>query len=286
MNPVRNAVRTGARRGWFEFKQSLRSPQDQGFYVFMALAILGYLFMNRNNTVDFDQASFSYITLALPGILAGLIAFGLVMGPGYALAMEREDGTLLRAKAVPYGIVGHISGHVVSNTLGLVPTFGIILVPAAFIFDNVMPQGGSGWLTVLGVTILGILAMLPLGLALGASVPSVQKMGTWGMLPFVGLIAISGIFVPMQSLWAWVQVVAQFFPVYWLALGMRSAFLPEAFAAYEIGGSWRTGMTVAVLLAWAIVGLVVAPRLLRRMARRQSGSAVEAAKEQALQWVR
>lgn len=286
MNPVKNAIRTGTGRGWSEFIQSLRSPQDQGFYLFMAVAILGFLFFNRNNTVDFDDASFSYITLALPGILGGLLGFGMMLGPGYALAMEREDGTLLRAKAVPYGLIGHVSGHVVSNTLGVIPSFLVILVPAMFLFDGVVPQGASGWLTVLWVTALGILATLPIGLSLGASVPSVQKMGTWGMLPFMGLIGISGVFVPMQSLWGWVQVVAQIFPVYWLGLGMRSAFLPADFAQFEIGGSWRTGLTVMVLVAWAVVGLAVTPKLLRRMARRQSGSTVEAAKEQALQWVR
>jgi ABC-2 type transport system permease protein len=67
---------------------------------------------------------------------------------------------------------------------------------------------------------------------------------------------------------------------------MRSAFLPEAAAALEIGGSWRTGLTVLVLSLWAIAGLAIAPMVLRRMARRQSGSQVEAAREQAMQWVR
>jgi ABC-2 type transport system permease protein len=67
---------------------------------------------------------------------------------------------------------------------------------------------------------------------------------------------------------------------------MRSAFLPEAAAALEIGGSWRTLETVLVLGAWAVVGLAVAPAVLRRMARRQSGSQVAAARDEAAQWVR
>ena len=50
--------------------------------------------------------------------------------------------------------------------------------------------------------------------------------------------------------------------------------------------SWRTLETVAVLGAWAVAGVVIAPVVLRRMARRQSGSQVEAAREQAMQWVR
>lgn len=286
MSPLNNAIRTGIGRGWLEFKQSLRSPQDQGFYLFMALAVLGLLLLNRNNTFEFGEVVIPFATLVLPGIMGGLIAFGSIMGPGYALAMEREDGTLLRAKAVPYGVVGHMSGHLVSNSLGVIPSFLVILVPSMLLFDGIVPSGASGWVRVTWVILLGLLATLPIGLALGASVPSVQKMGTWGMLPFIAIVSISGIFAPIQALWNWLQVVAQVFPVYWLGLGMRSAFLPADFAQFESGGTWRTGLTIAVLSAWAVVGLLVTPLLLRRMARRQSGSTVEAAKEQAMQWVR
>jgi ABC-2 type transport system permease protein len=74
--------------------------------------------------------------------------------------------------------------------------------------------------------------------------------------------------------------------MYWIGLGMRSAFLPEAAAALEIGGSWRTTETILVLTAWAVVGLALTPRIVRRMARRQSGSQVEAARQEAVQWVR
>ena len=42
----------------------------------------------------------------------------------------------------------------------------------------------------------------------------------------------------------------------------------------EIGHSWRHLETLGVLGAWAIAGLVLAPILLRRMARRESGSSV------------
>ena len=41
MNTTLHAVRLGTRRGWTEFLLSLRSPQDQGFYVFVGLGTLG-----------------------------------------------------------------------------------------------------------------------------------------------------------------------------------------------------------------------------------------------------
>lgn len=77
----------------------------------------------------------------------------------------------------------------------------------------------------------------------------------------------------------------QLLPMYWLGLGMRSALLPADAAAAELGGSWRTLEMLGVLGAWAIIGLLLAPPVLRRVARRQSGSAVEAGRHEAMQRV-
>ena len=284
MNTTLHAVRLGVRRGWTEFLLSLRSPQDQGFYVFVGLGTLGYLWLNRDAEVE--GTSLLLPSVALPSILGALLAFGVVIGPAYALAMEREDGTLLRLKAVPHGIRAYVTGQLLLHSLGLLPMLAVIMVPSVFLFDDVTPHDASGWLTFAWVVALGMLATLPLGMILGSVVPSTQKVGTWGMLPVLVVTAISGIFFPVQALWGWVQAVAQVLPVYWIGLGLRSAFLPDAAAAVELGGSWRTGQTVLVLGAWAVVGWFVTPVVLRRMARRQSGSVVEQARQNALQWVR
>jgi len=284
MTTTRNAVRQGLRRGWTEFVLSVRSPQDQGFYLFMGVGTLAYLWFNRDTEVE--GTALMVPAVALPSFLGALLAFGVVIGPAYSLAMEREDGTLLRHKALPHGVQGYVVGQVVYHSLSLVPLLLVVLVPSFLLFDGIMSGGPAGWATFAWVLALGLLATLPLGMILGSVVPSTQKVGTWGMLPVLAVTAISGIFAPVQAMWGWLQVVAQVLPTYWIGLGMRSAFLPDAAAAAELGGSWRTGQTVLVLCAWAAFGLIVAPRVLRRMARRQSGSQVQSAREAALQWVR
>ncbi|QBI19564.1 ABC transporter permease [Egibacter rhizosphaerae] len=283
MNRTLDAIGVGLRRGWTEFLLSLRSPQDQGFYLFVAIGTLTFLWFNRDNEVG---EGLMLPTVAMPSILGGLIAFGVVIGPAYALAMEREDGTLLRLKAAPRGIVGYISGQLLFQMASVLPLLAVVLIPSAVLFDGLFHGGWTGVLTAVWVLVLGMLAMLPLGIIIGSLVPNAQKVGTWGMLPVVVLAMISGVFYPVQELWGWVQGVAQAFPMYWIALGMRSAFLPDAAAAGEIGGSWRTGLTVVVLVAWAVVSSVAATYVVRRMARRQSGSQVEAARDAAVQWVR
>jgi ABC-2 type transport system permease protein len=283
VNATRHAIGLGLRRGRTEFLLSLRSPQDQGFYLFTAVGTLVFLWFNRND--ELEGTGLMYPTYALPSILAALLAFGVVIGPAFALAMEREDGTLLRHKSLPHGMQGYVTGQLTFHSLGLVPSLLTILVPSFLLFDGLMHRGAGGWLTVAWVIVLGLLATMPLGMILGSIVPSTQKVTTWGMLPITILTAISGIFFPIQALWGWVQVVAQIFPTYWIGLGLRSAFLPDSAVTVELGDSWRTGLTVLVLAAWAVFGALVTPWVLRRMARRQSGSQVEAAREASLQWV-
>jgi ABC-2 type transport system permease protein len=282
VNAPTHAIRLGLRRGRAEFSQSIRSTQDQGYYLFTAFLVLGYLFLRRNSEVE--GTDLMVPSVALPSILGALIAFGVVIGPAYTLAMEKEDGTLLRHKAVPHGLAGYFTGQLFFQVAGLLPQLVVILVPSFLLFDGLMADA-TGWLTMVWVILLGLVATLPIGMVIGALVPSMQKVGTWGMLPVMVLGGISGIFYPVQELWGWVQVVAQAFPMYWLGLGMRSAFLPDAAAALEIGASWRTWQTVAVLGAWAVAGAVVTPKVLRRMARRSTGSQVEAARNAAVQWV-
>lgn len=284
MNRTMHAVRVGVGRGWTEFGQSIRSPQDQGFYLFVAAAVLIYLFLRRDTEVE--GTSMLLPSVAMPSILGGLLVFGIVIGPAYSLAMEREDGTLLRARAVPRGILGYVSGQLVYQSLSMLPMLLAILIPGFVLFDDLMQGGAAGWLTTVWVLLLALVAVMPIGIIVGAVVPNVQKVGTWGMMPIMALASISGIFYPVQELWGWVQVVAQIFPMYWLGLGMRSAFLPESAAALEIGGSWRTLETVGVLGAWGIVCLLITPVVVRRMTRRQSGSHIEAARQAAAQFIR
>jgi ABC-2 type transport system permease protein len=284
MNARSHALVLGMRRGWLEFLQSLRSPQDQGFYLVTAAIVLGYLLIRRNERVE--GSDLLVPTVSLPSILGAFVVFGSVVGPAYTLAMAREDGTLLRHKVVPHGMRGYFTGQLVLQLLGWIPSLLLILVPSFLLFDDVMAGGASGWLSLAWVLALGMLAAAPIGIIIGAIVPSTQKVSTWGMLPVMILGGISGIFFPLQQLWGWVQVVAQIFPMYWIGLGMRSAFLPDSAAALELGDSWRTPETVLVLAAWAIVGWILTPFVLRRMARRQSASQVDAARQAALQWIR
>lgn len=283
MSAKAQAMRIGLHRGWIEFGKELRSPGDLLFYLITAGGPLTYLYLNRTDVVPGTEMLLP--TVMLPSLLGGLVCFGGVIGMAYALSAEREDGTLLRSKAVPHGMVGYLTGQVLRVSLGAVPSLLVILLPGLVLFDGLLQGGAGGLPTVLWVVVLGLAATLPIGVIIGSLADGPRKVGTWGILPIGGLSAISGIFYPFASLPGWLQEVGQVFPMYWLGLGMRSAFLPDYAAAVEVGGSWRTLQTVGVLSAWAVVGLLIAPGVLRRMARREAGSKVAARRDQVMKRV-
>lgn len=279
--PLAHALRVGARRGVTEFGISLRNPEDLMFYLGWGGGVLLYLVLNRDAVVE--GTTITVPSLAMPGLLAAMLVFGGVLGPAFALVLEREDGTLLRAKAAPNGMAGYVSGQVVLQALGILPMLALILLPSVLLLGVDMDRGLVGWVVLAATLVLGLVATLPIGMIIGSVARKPGQVSTWGMLPVLAMGAVSGVFVPLTQLAAWMQVVGQVFPMYWLGHVMRWAFLPEGASALEPGGEWRILEAVGVLGLWTAVGLVLAPRVLRRMARRESGSAVEARRQERMQ---
>lgn len=282
-SPTLHAARLGLDRGLIEFRQTLRNPQDLGFNIVITVVFLVVLGFQRGSTVEGTDISLAMATL--PSIVGLMVAFGGTMGAALGLAVEREDGTLLRAKAIPNGMIGYVVAGVLSVALYTTLGLAMILIPGLFLLDELAAAGVSGWATLAWVLTLGLLATLPWGVIIGSLVKSPGTGFNLTMLPISALTAISGIFYPISAMPDWVQGVAQVFPIYWLGLGMRSALLPDAAVAAEIGESWRHAEMIGVLSVWAVVGLVIAPSVLRRMARRESGASVEARRQKALQRV-
>jgi ABC-2 type transport system permease protein len=279
MNASWATVRTGVRRGWIELRQVFTTPQDLAVTLVSTALFLGIMLYMRTSRVP--GTGFSLGTTMLASVLGMNIGVNGLSSLAGVLAVEREDGTLLRAKAIPNGMTGYLIGKIVTTSgLILVGVSGT-LITGLFLFRGLAVGHVGAWLTLIWVLVLGLTATLPIGAVIGSLFPSAR---TASLMFFVvgGLTAISGIFYPITHLPHWMQWVGQAFPLYWLGLGMRSALLPASLASVEIGHSWRHLATFGVLGGWVVVGLVAAPIVLRRMARRESGSSVAARREKAL----
>lgn len=280
MNPRAVAVRAGLVRAGVEFRSTMTNVGELLGWLWLPIVALVVMFVLRDTTVP--GTTFSLGAQSVPGILGINVVFTGLLGLAAALTMDREDGTLLRAKATPNGMVGYLVGASLGKAVLVVATLLLMLVPAAFVFDGLQLWRPGAWFTLAWVLALGLAATLPVGAVLGAAIASTRSLGVVTLL-FMLLASVSGVFYPITALPDWLQGVGQVFPLYWLGLGLRSAVLPDALAAAEIGGSWRSLTTVAVLGGWTVLGCALAPGLLRRAAARESGSAVEARRAQVAQ---
>ncbi|MFD6172937.1 ABC transporter permease [Streptomyces coeruleorubidus] len=282
MSPVWYAAGLGVRRGWTELRQTFTTGQDVFGYALWTVLVMVPLFLAGDDPLK--GAGISAGAFMLPSLLGMTLAFTGMTTTAQLLATEREDGTLLRAKAVPHGMVGHLVGKIVMVSGTALVSMALPFAVGVFLVDGVARQGGGALLTLVWVIPLGLLATLPIGAVIGSLVSSPRTVGLL-MLPVMGLVVISGIYFPLSELPQWLQTVAQIFPVYWLGLGLRAALLPSEAVAAEIGASWQHLETAGVLGAWAVAGLLLAPSVLRRMARRESGAAMAERRQKAMQRV-
>jgi ABC-2 type transport system permease protein len=264
------AVLAGVSRGWIETRQTFTQALTlishwfaPGVYVVMVLVL-------RRFPVPSMHISASVLTL--PIFLCMLIITGGLCGPAGGITTDREEGTLLRAKATPNGMLGYLVGKIVMCTLTTLFGCVVLLVPAIITGDLILDARACLVLTL--VFILGMVSTVPIGVALGSIMRSAQP-----LLVFFGSMLLICVTILFPLLPTWLKVSVQAFPAYWVWLGARSVMLPAEMVAGEIGNSWRVFEMFAVPGVWAAIGLLLAPSLLRRMARRQSGSALARVRE-------
>ncbi|WP_431888856.1 ABC transporter permease [Nocardiopsis alba] len=281
MNPTLNAVRAGLSRGRIEYGLSFRNGQELFGYLYMPALFLGLALI-------FQTMGLGEGEVQMPGafVLSGGLAFSLtILGIAtvlQTLASEREDGTLLRAKAVPRGLLGYTvakSTHIaaVAVTMAL-----LTVVPGLLFVDDFGFERWTDVLVLIWVCVLGVLALAPIGAIIGALVGNARMGASLAMLPTVVVLMFSGLVMPLPLMPDWMLDIGRLLPVYWLGLGLRAALLPDSYAAFELAGSWDLPLVAGVLAGWAVVGLLLAQWVLRRMVRKQSGSRVQEAREKAM----
>ncbi|KUL42625.1 multidrug ABC transporter permease [Streptomyces sp. NRRL F-4489] len=265
--------RAGIRRGVIELRHLLGNKKELAGHVSnIVVGLLITSFIHGN--VPGTHIPMAHLTLSgFAGYL--LFQIGLLNLP-QILVTEREEGTLLRLRATPGGIPAYLIAKSLLIVVLALGTLAVLLGAAAALVDGPLPHSAGGWLTLLWVTALGLLAVVPLGAAIGAVLPNPREALALIMLPSMALLITSGAMFPLSRMPAVVQDIASVFPLRWMAQGLRSALLPDAARAAEAAGSWQLPTVALVLGAWAVLGFLLAVPLLRRATRRESGSRLTA----------
>ncbi|MDO5495396.1 MAG: ABC transporter permease [bacterium] len=280
--PLTSRISAALRNGWalakVELLVSVRGADWISYLITPVIALAVILFTGGS---EIGSTGISVAQYIVPSLIGMTIAVGGLMSPPAILMMEREDGSMVRMKAVPGGLQGYVLGKVLMLLITNVASLLLVFAVMAIAMPELLPDGPGAWLRFVLFVVLGLLATLPAGIAIGTMMRNAALL----MIPMFavyGVIFISGIFYPMEALATPLQWIGMAFPMYWMGMGLRSAFLPPEAAGIELAGSWQTLESVAVLGIWAVAGLVLAPILMRRMIRGVSGSTVIEARERML----
>jgi len=209
--------------------------------------------------------SFHFAQIFLPGMLAQGVVLSSFTNLAGRLALDRERGALKRLRATPVSPAAMFIAKIATVLLITVIQTAILLAVGVLVFSVTLPNDSTSWFNLAWILLLGVAAGSACGIAFSslprtASATANVASGIPTLLAF-----ISGVFI-VGNMPDWLLRIAQVFPLYWLASGLRVVFLTEARYEDFTPGSWpapNLGQGALVMAAWLVVGLLVAVRTFR-----------------------
>lgn len=190
------------------------------------------------------------ITFLAPGVLALAVMSAAMVGLAIATSFERQYGVLKRIGTTPLGQTRLLAAKIIAIVAVEVVQFAVI-IPVGLALGWRPPLSGLG--IAVGGVLLGTCAFAGLGLAMAGSLRAEVVLAAANGL-YVLLLLVSGMMIPLAKLPGPMQTVAK---------GLPSSALADVLRGVLTAGQHTPGRAWIVLLAWAVVGPLVAIRVFR-----------------------
>ena len=264
-DPLPSAWRVGLGRGRIEAMTFFRDKMAVCFIFGLPsilLILLGSIFGS--------QAAAAGVTagqLFTAGMIAGGIMATSFQYLGISIATERENGMLKRMFGTPMPRSAYFLGKLVQVLICTVAETVLLMAVGVLFYHLRLPTEPGRWWTFAWIFLLGSTACGLLGIAASSLPRSAAAATPVITLPFTVLQFISGVYVPFSVVPRWMKDLASFFPLKWMAQGLRSVFLPQQAMSLEPAHSWEHGRIALVLVAWIAAGLVLCMTTFRWQSR-------------------
>jgi ABC-2 type transport system permease protein len=238
----------------YGLKGFLRDPRALVFTVVMPVFLLllfNAVFHGTTKFADLTVPAASYYTAAIIAYQIMLAGFGSLL---ISVTTARERGLLKRFRGTPMPIWVYLVSEIGQSIVVVVTTVAVLVAVGA-LFYNVKLSGHTLVGLVLYV-VVGTACFCSLGLAVTRICATTDTASAIGPFSTVVLAFLSGVFIPVEVMPAWLLDVGKVFPLEHLARGLQTAFLVP-------GSTGITAVNLGVLAAWGAGGLVVAMRTFR-----------------------
>lgn len=233
---------------WLEAKIFVREPM--GVIGTLFIPVLLFLVLGRSfggATTSPADAPFNVAILA-----ALFIALGAVTSLVAIIAIYREGGILKRLRATPLSPITILGSHVVVKMVFTVIGLGLLLLAGKQLFPGAMQVSIPSFTAAV---LVGTLSILSLGFIIASIVPTARFAQPISAALLYPMVAISGLFFPLERAPRALQVLAQALPTTHAVALMQGV--------WDGSGWWAHAGDVAALAAIAAVGIAISSRVFR-----------------------
>ncbi|MEM7353600.1 MAG: ABC transporter permease [Acidobacteriota bacterium] len=223
---------------WVELKVFLREPL--GFFATVALPLIVFLLLGRSLGDDMHRATEleSFVRVTLPVLASLLMTLTAATSLIAIIAIYREAGILKRLRATPLRPQTILAAHVALK-LGLTAlTLGLMLLAGKRFYPVDL---AADLLSFTVALLLSTLSVLSLGFVIASLVPTARFARPAGSAVLYPLLAISGLFAPIEALPGIWQKITLFSPVTHAVTLLQGIWNGESWSAH--------GLAVVALLA-------------------------------------
>jgi ABC-2 type transport system permease protein len=200
-----------------------------------------------------NSRNLTYIDFLLPGILAMSIMQSGVFGVAFGFVMLKKRGILRRLLVTPMKTSDFIFAQVSTRLLVLM-TQVLIMVGAGVLFFHLHFIGSL--LNMMVVGLLGGVVFLSIGFALSGISRSEDQVAPLANIITLPMLMLSGVFFSRSNLPGFAHVITDFFPLTYLADGLRNIAIEGATLA-EIFPQ------LIGLAVWSVITLFIAVKAFR-----------------------
>jgi ABC-2 type transport system permease protein len=240
----------------YDLLQFRREPASVFFTAIMPLIFLVlFVAIFGNDQTNVNGHLIPSSTYYLPAILALSIVNATFVNLTIWVTITRERGQLKRLRATPIPPSAVVGGRAVSALVIAAVMTVLVCGAGVLLYGVALP--GSALVGALLTLLVGTLCLAALGFAAAALVPSENAAPPIANAIVLPLEFISGIFVPADQIPKWMLDVASVFPIRPFFVALLHAFDPHTTGTGILPGK------LAVLVAWGVVGAIVALRFFR-----------------------
>jgi ABC-2 type transport system permease protein len=193
-----------------------------------------------------------FVSVDLPVFAAIMIAASAVLSLVAIIAIYREGGILKRLRATPLRPHTILTAHVVVKLLFTATTLALMILVGRRVYP-IDPEVPLLSFTV--ALLYSTICILSLGFLIASLVPTARFAQPIGSVLFYPMLALSGLFVPVDSLPAFAQPLARIVPLTYAVSLLRGVWHGEGWLAHA-------GDAAALAIVF-LVCIVVSSRVFR-----------------------